>query len=186
MKYRAHSLLATTVLITIFCLPLQAQVYKIVDERGRVTYTDQLPPDDQKHETVELEPINTQPPVEPRREPIFVPNEDRNEEQVNYLLALSSPANETHVPPGQRDLRLAAQVSPALRAGHRIQFTMNGQPLGQASQVTSHLIKEIHRGEHRLAVQILDERGRVLTTSDPVTVYVHRPSLNSPNRRAPN
>jgi len=187
MKCRAHSLLAM-VLTAVFCLPLhvpvQAQVYKIVDEQGRVTYTDQIPPDDQKHEKVELESINIQPPVEPR-EPVFVPN-NRSEEQVDYFLALTSPANETHVPPGQRNLRLAAQVDPALEAGHRIQFLMNGQPLGQAGQATSHLIEEIHRGEHRLGVRILDEEGRVLATSEPVTVYVHRPSLNSPNRRAPN
>lgn len=172
-------------LAIIFSLPIHAEVYKVIDDQGRVTYTDTLPAKDQEHEKVELKPINTQPPVEPRRDYRFTPAESE-EDQVNYTLVLSAPANDTHVPPGQRDLLLAAQVSPGLQPDHRIQFLMNGQPVGQASQATSHLIEEIYRGEHSLSVRIIDSRGKTLTTSEAVTVYVHRPSLNSPQRRAPN
>jgi len=33
------------------------------------------------------------------------------------------------------------------------------------------------RGEHRLLVQVIDDEGEVIAESEPVVVYVHRPTV---------
>ncbi len=165
-------------LIAILCCPATAEVYKIVDEQGNTTYTDAPPAKNQAHEKVELKPINRQPPVE-------VQNRSRSsnataaEEPVNFQVTLIAPAEGTQVPPGQRNLTVAAQVQPAMSDGHSLQFIMNGEPLNQPGSSTSWTIEEIYRGEHRISAQVLDPDGRVVATSAPVTVYVHRPTIRN-------
>jgi hypothetical protein len=169
--------------VLLWSLPLGAEIYKIRDENGRIIYTDQPPAANQAHEKVDLKPINRQAPVQVQ--PTLRPREQQRQrdEAVNYSVRLTSPADESHVLPAQRDVRVSAAVEPALKPNHRIQFLMDGQPLGEPSTDTSFLIEEIYRGEHKLSAQVLDTRGRILATSPEVTVYVHRPTVNSPGRR---
>lgn len=163
-------------------LPLHAEIYKIKDKDGNVTYTDSPELIDQpteSREVVDLKPINSQPAVEPQQN--FAPaSEEEQEEPVRYVIDMVAPQDESHVPPGQRDLEVAVQLEPQLQQGDRIQFIQDGKPLGSPSQNQSYVIKEIFRGTHTFSAQIINNRGQVLATTPSVTVYVHRPSRLTP------
>lgn len=147
-------------------------VYKTVDENGRITYSDT--PTGKKIDPVDLPQVNTQPAVTPQ--PYLPPTTPKKDQQAQYRVSITSPANETQVLPGQRDLSVAADISPELGEGFSAQLYMNGQPYGGAQPSSSFVISNIYRGEHRLSVAVLNPSGRVIARSAPVTVYVIRPS----------
>lgn len=147
-------------------------VYKTVDENGRITYSDT--PTGKKIDPVDLPQVNTQPAVTPQP---YLPQPTQSEQApAQYRVSITSPANETQLLPGQRDLSVAAEVSPQLGEGYSAQLYMNGQPYGGAQPSSSFVISNIYRGEHRLSVAILNPSGRVIARSPTITVYVIRPS----------
>lgn len=160
-------------------LPLSADIYKTVDQNGNVVFTDD--PKGSKAEKIELPTVNTQPPqaTETARQPRAIDEPSRN-----YRLAVTSPAGNTQIPPGQRSLNLQVSTSPGLSEAHRLQATLNGVGHGPAGQSGSLTVNNLYRGTHQLGAQVLDADGNVLSRTSGVTIHVQRISLNSPARKA--
>jgi hypothetical protein len=60
--------------------------------------------------------------------------------------------------------------------------SLDGQRVETPPGATQFTISEVFRGEHRLSVSVVDENGRELVSSEPVTFYVQQVSLQNPNR----
>ncbi len=155
-----------------------AQVYKHVDEEGNVTFTDQPPPN---AEPVEIGPINTaQPPViaYPKKTPPATPQDS---EGASYQLSITAPAHEA-IFHGGGSFTVSASVSPALRGDHKLQLLMSGTPHEAAQKASSWSLTNVFRGEHVLEVAVVDGKGGQVAKSEPITVFVFRPSSNNRNR----
>lgn len=173
-------------LLALIALPLaaSAQIYRTVDENGNVVFSDTPPPEGASGEKVELQPINTTPPPEPR--PDLAPREPEDEEPesaaLEYGVAITVPANETTFPMGPGNFSVSAVVRPALGADHRLQLYMDGTPRGDPQTVPSWALTNVFRGAHDITIAVLDAGGDHLAVSEPVRVYVLRPSINFRNR----
>ncbi len=178
-----HSLSTVCLLALILGLPTlgEGQVYKVVDDKGNVTYTDRPPPVG-SGERVSLPPINTQPGIEvpPRQEAETTPQE---ENQGYRRVDIIQPPEGLTLPPGQLDLVVQARLEPVLQAGHLIRFVLNGTPLASPASATSIHLENLLRGTHRIEAEVLDERGRVIAVSPPVEFYVLRASRLNPSRQ---
>lgn len=163
------SLLVSLMAWLMFSMPLDAaEVYKVVDEQGRVTFTDS-PPQGSKAEKVEILESNRLPPAPPRP---AQPENQRQSAVPDYRLAITYPPNDFHVTPGIRDLDVEISVQPALRAGHRLELTDNGQVVpGRTLQ------NIVVRGTHVLLARIVDRDSNVVAESEPIQIHVHRPSV---------
>ncbi|UTA48478.1 DUF4124 domain-containing protein [Simiduia sp. 21SJ11W-1] len=166
-------LIACLLLSLSMCASAGAEVYKTTDEKGRVIYTD-TPTD--KTEKVELKETNVTPGFDmsgesgnlhPKRRP-------KRDQAPAIELYIVSPAPETHLNPGDRDLTVSFETNRPLEQGMRYQVLSNGTPMGNSSTDTVITIPEIHRGEHQISVIIYNEDQEVLAESEPVPVYVHR------------
>lgn len=149
----------------------QQQVYKIVDENGKVTYTDD--PGDKPAEKVDIPKANVVPPVTPR------PRSQRPPENSNvpsqYEVKIVAPAHEAQLNPGDRDVTIGVATEPSLHPKHHIQISDNGQ-INRANG-SSLTITNIIRGAHTISAQVINEKGQVIGTSNSITIYVHRPSV---------
>src|SRR5690606_22360187 len=130
---------------------------------------------------VNLPPLNSFP-----CSPAYVPpNESANQrpaaQDEHYEVRIISPRENTTVPPGQRDLAIAVNLSRPLDPDHLLMFFINGELL-EETRSSSVLVQEIYRGAHTLMVEVVDVNGRSLGKSPEVIVNVIRPSLNSPLR----
>lgn len=169
--------------ITALCLiglgmgPSQAgEIYKTVDEDGRVTYSDK-PPRHQKGNKAELPPVNAMERTEQTRSSAqdSVPA-SQSEQAIDYQLNLTSPEQDAQVPPGQRDLVIRVELDPPLAPEHRLVYYMDGQEIARGRD-QQHRIEEIFRGTHQIHVAIVNRKGQTLKASDTRQVHVHRPSL---------
>ena len=151
--------------------PTQAQdVYKTVDESGNVTYTDK--PVNARSKKIEVqEPISV-PRVIPSPRTVKV-SPSKPAVPTSYIVTLDYPTPELHINPGTFDLPLQASTEPSLHPTHTLVVLDNGEP------VDGMIIKYITPGTHVIQAQVLDEKNKVLGSSEAVTVYVHRPTINS-------
>ncbi len=168
-------------LCTLLAMTASAQVYRVVDEHGNVTFTDKPPAD---AEPVDIRQPNTSAPPNAAAFPAPPPKPlDDQDAGGGYQVAITSPANETIIPRGPGNFSVSASVSPALGGGHMLQLLLDGQPRQEPQGSTSWALTNVFRGEHTLTVAVVDKDGKQLATSGPVTVFVFRPSSNFNNNR---
>jgi len=159
-------------------------VYKTVDEHGNVVYTD----DPVGHgEPVNLPPLSTVPP--PRYQTVSPAQTGKAEARPAYYqqLTIMSPTQDETVRDNPGNVTILAGVNPELNieAGDRLQFYLDGKPVGEASEAEKVTIPNVDRGAHTVAVAVVDTAGKELKRSDEVRFYLHRQSINFPNRNPP-
>ncbi len=151
-------------------------LYKIVDENGNVTYTDS-PKGNNSAEKVDLRTTNTQPATK-FTTPVKKNTERSPNTSTQYSLSISSPANDTHLTPGQWDLTVTTSIEPALKKDHYIQLFDNNTAVSPTQKETTFTIQNIIRGSHKLQVKIVTKQGNTIKSSNAINVYVHRVNVN--------
>jgi hypothetical protein len=146
-----------------------AEIYKVVDENGNVTYTD-TPPRNKKAEKIEFPQGNTLPPTRVTKR--LSPPKAQSGIPTDYQLRITSPPDEFHVTPGIRNLDIQVAVEPALHPHHELQITDNGTVI-QGNTMENIVV----RGMHRIQAQVVDQQGAIVSQSEPIHIYVHRPSV---------
>lgn len=156
-----------------------AQIYRVIDEHGHVTFTDKAP--DASSEAITLKPLNTSSAVEPASQQT-APQQGPASPAEEYSLSIASPSHETTIPMGPGNFSVVASTSPALNADETLQLKINGENRGPAQSATTWNLTNVFRGEHQLSIERLSAQGEVLARSETITVYVLRPSINFRNR----
>ncbi len=172
---------AALALTTVLSGAALGQIYRTTDADGNVIFTD-TPPPGGAAEQVQLQQTN-------RAEPTRLPPPDAADqaEETTALEAtpaqvvrITSPANEETIPMGGGNFSVTARVEPPLEKGQSLRLSLDGTPTGKLQQSGFWDLVSVERGAHDLSVAVVDANGKVLTNSDPVRVYVMRPSLNNP------
>ncbi|MDG1199877.1 MAG: DUF4124 domain-containing protein [Porticoccaceae bacterium] len=171
-----------------FSLPVFAEVYKVVDNNGNITYTDQPQPD-AKLVPLALPPVNKMPRKMPRvqPEPIGKPEPAANPDAegtqeaqqtpafAGYTQAyILSPAHDQIIPNQQRNVIIQLGLQPQLQPGHRVQFLSNGQPLGAPIGATAYQLEDLERGSYQIGAQIRSAEGKILLSLKPISIHVQR------------
>ena len=164
-------------------VPAPAQVYKVTDEQNGVTFTDR--PEDVDGGTVEeieiREPNTTSLSVPASttpgaRDPDLIEAQE-SEEAPAPQVSITSPGDESTIAMGPGNFTVSARVDPPLSGGERLVLMVDGQAYGTEQTGTSWFIEGAMRGPHDLVVRRIDAAGDTLATSEPVRVYVLRPSI---------
>ena len=174
-----------TLLLAILLLLPQlgsAQIYRSTDADGNTSYSD-TPPASGPSEQVELRETNSTPAPEmvaPAAANTTATQE--TDEGADYSVSISSPANETTIPMGPGNFSITASVEPALSQGDLLQLHVDCSPSGNPQSSNSWTLTNVFRGAHDLKVVVVSDKDDPLAESEPVRVYVLRPSTNFKNR----
>lgn len=93
-------------------------------------------------------------------------------------VSIVSPADEETVRDNNGDLVVRVQLEDgaSFAAGQRVRLLVNGEVAGPDVAATQFQLSDVHRGSHRLEAVLVDERGRQIAKSEPVTVFMHQAS----------
>jgi hypothetical protein len=166
------------VVCLLLCLSLgsaQAEVYKSVNERGEVIYSDRPGKDAERLRMPDLPTYTPQP----LRSYTRSTDPERSEPPAGYdRFIISSPANDATIRNNVGNLEVTTLLQPALMVPreHTVQFYLDGVAQGVASDALTLSLENIDRGTHRLSASVLDADGKVLITTAPVTVHIKRAS----------
>ncbi|GLH42028.1 DUF4124 domain-containing protein [Pseudomonas moraviensis] len=163
-------------ILLLIALPAAAQIYKYTDANGNTAYSNQ-PPDGVQAQPVELPPLNRvepQAPSAPQAPTAEQPQPPRNAYEILELAGL--PTDEA-LRANNGTFTVNVLIKPRLQPPHQLRLLLDDQPYGQPSNVPVLQLINIDRGEHRLAVQVID--GQTVIQQSPPAVFtvqrVHTP-----------
>jgi len=85
------------------------------------------------------------------------------------------PADNATIPMGPGNFSVQVSLSPRLEAGENLLLLMDGEPVGTPQRIPNWQLSNVYRGEHRLQVLRIDDKGAELDASNISTVFVMRP-----------
>lgn len=163
-------------ILLLIALPTAAQIYKYTDANGNTAYSNQ-PPDGVQAQPVEMPPLNRvepQAPSAPQAPTAEQPQPARNAYEILELAGL--PTDEA-LRANNGTFTVNVLIKPRLQPPHQLRLLLDDQPYGQPSNVPVLQLINIDRGEHRLAVQVID--GQTVIQQSPPAVFtvqrVHTP-----------
>ena len=161
------------------------EVYRWVDEDGVVHYSDQPPPGDEAEPVALDVPPGIGNPVRgiaidaPR--PRSRPDDDEaaaTETVGGYRRAsIVEPQAEQVLWNLATRLPVSMTLEPALAGSHRVQWLLDGQPIGEPVTALSTTLSPVYRGTHTIEAVIVDGAGTTIFRTDPVTFYVQQASV---------
>lgn len=179
-KIKWVALLSSALLVSgVFGAAAHAEIYRSVDERGNVTFSDTPK---RNAERVNLPPLSIIPGMNP--DDVARANRtDATQARVNrparYQVSFSSPTAGQVLLKPQDTLEVAVKTDVPLAAGDRIVVSLAGRSLGDSASVAT---ESLDRGEHSLVARVITEDGRMIGESS-VSFVVQQPSSLAPNRR---
>jgi hypothetical protein len=159
-------------ILLLIALPAAAQIYKYTDANGNTAYSNQ-PPDGVQAQPVKLPPLNRvepQAPSAPQAPTAEQPQPPRNAYEILELAGL--PTDEA-LRANNGTFTVNVLIKPRLQPPHQLRLLLDDQPYGQPSNVPVLQLVNIDRGEHRLAVQVIDGQS-VVQQSPPAVFTVQR------------
>lgn len=170
--------LLTTCLLCVLAMPAVAQIYKYTDERGNTVFTNQ-PPEGQKTETIVLPPTNTTEAVKPSASTTTPGTPQATEAAPYQTLEIVNMPTEEALRANNGTFTVEVRVRPSLRPQHMLRLLLDGKPYGPPAKSARMVITSADRGEHSLAVEVVDGNQRV-QQSPTVTFTVQRVNTSSP------
>ncbi len=160
-------------------LPVQAQIYKIVDENGNVTYTDQAPGDGADPMRLpELQVVETEP-----AQPLTDPNaaaagsEDPTPRELRRLyrdFKITRPQPDETFWGTSNQVVVSWGSATELGPDMSVRVYLNGAP--QETTRMSMLALTLDRGEYTVHADLLDGEGRRIVSTSPVTFFIKQNS----------
>jgi hypothetical protein len=159
----------------------QGTTYMRVEKDGSKTYSDRPLPGGQEV-VIESAQTYSAPPAPPPGDASRSPEQQQVLDAANfrYSCALSPRADETFQNP--ESIVLAVQLTPPLRPGDLVKFSMDGASVANEDNATSRMVEFPDRGTHTAGVQITDRSGKSVCNVS-ATFHVQRTGVNSPGRQ---
>ncbi len=167
-------------LLTIFlCATAGAQVYKRIGPDGQVYFSDQPGAD---AEPVELSPpqVISVPPL-PERRPTAVQRgggaEKQDDSAFSYTrFSVTSPTKYQGYRANDGNITVRLSLEPALRPGHTVVLNVDGED-GEMIRTGGGMaieLQNLSRGQHTVWAKVVDDKGRELIRTEPVSFYILR------------
>lgn len=159
---------------------LAGPVYKWVDEKGVVHYSDQPHPNAEKVELSSAQTYSGREAGDSVRQSTPSAGAPSQLGPAYQVCEISSPAND-EVLMNVTSMSGAVRLQPQLTPGHKISVVLNGQPATAAASNGMFSISPVARGTHTLAISVQDASGKELCHSTAITFHVRQPSKLAPN-----
>lgn len=167
-------------LMLLLLLPALAsakEVYKWVDDKGVIHYTDKPPSENAK--PAKLPPLQTyKGGTKPNLSKYEKPG--KAGPAASAQVQVVTPSNEETFRSGERVVPVAVMVTPQLSEGQRLIYLYDGAPQAQPTTDTSFALTNVDRGTHTVSVTVVDEDGNEIGASNAVTFYMKPPTVNPP------
>ena len=174
LKLHMAKLYFILILTVIFSTPVnagQAKVYVWRDENGVLVFSDS--------------PQAGAEEVKVREESMSLPSIDTSildiKPQIiddSYEVVITQPEDNSTIRDNSGSVYVAGGIKPIFKRGHRIQLYLDGKAHSKPQTHSMFALRNIDRGEHQIKMELIDDKGKVIASSDSVTFYMHRASVN--------
>ncbi|MEA1607126.1 MULTISPECIES: DUF4124 domain-containing protein [Pseudomonas] len=168
--------------LMLLALPSLAQVYTYVDAEGNRVFTDK--PKSGNAERVELAPSNSMPAIQTptATQVVSTPPEPA---QRYSLLRILVPQPDATIRDSAGNLIVSINSEPGLFTQHSYRLLLDGKPVGEVGSSPVFPLENIDRGTHQLAVEVIDQAGRIIERTPTQPFHMQRISLAQKRKANP-
>ena len=144
-----------------------AKIYVWTDESGVLVFSDSPRPG--AEEVTIKKNTNVVPSVDTSIldiKPQEIPEE--------YSISITQPQHNGHVRDNTGSVHVTGRIQPVFKQGFKVQLLLNGKLYDKPQSHSMFALRNIDRGEHELQLQLIDQKGKVIASSEPVTFYMQR------------
>ncbi|MDB2373214.1 DUF4124 domain-containing protein [Psychrosphaera haliotis] len=76
---------------------------------------------------------------------------------------------------------ISGAIRPSFKRGLSVVLKLDDKKVKGPQKSAVFILRDVDRGEHRIQLEVWNDSGKVIAVSKPVTFFVHRASVNSPN-----
>jgi len=95
-----------------------------------------------------------------------------------YLVIINHPKDNSTIRDNTGSVYISGSIKPIFKRGLKIQLIVDEKPYLKPQTHTMFSLRNIDRGEHKIKMKLLNEKGKVIALSKAITFYMHRTSVN--------
>jgi hypothetical protein len=162
--------------LLLISLAAAGEVYTYIDAQGNRVFTDQPPPGNAK--PLQLKQGNRMSANPGAATPAPATSKAKGKALFHYqMLRVLVPDPDATIRNTQGELIVSVTSEPGLQRGHRYRLLLDGKPTADPGPSPVFALTDIDRGSHHLAVEILDEQGRMVERTPNQPFHMLRTSL---------
>ncbi|MDG1752799.1 MAG: DUF4124 domain-containing protein [Thalassotalea sp.] len=97
--------------------------------------------------------------------------------EEKYQVEVTQPANNATIRDNTGSVYVSGRIKPIFKQGLKIQLLLDNQPYEKPQSHSMFVLRNIERGEHQLKMDLINDKGKVIASSEPITFYMHRASV---------
>ncbi|GAA0812238.1 DUF4124 domain-containing protein [Colwellia asteriadis] len=168
-------LLLLTLLVFIFAIPAYSATTKIYvwrNEQGALVFSDTPHPGAEEVKKTQSNIVNSSG--------IETKELDIKPEVITetYSLVIKSPQDNATIRDNTGSLYVSGAVIPKFKLGYTVQLYLDNKPHQKPQKTAIFSLQNVDRGEHKIKMELLDDKGKIIASSKPVTFYMHRATVN--------
>ncbi|MBD1390179.1 DUF4124 domain-containing protein [Neiella sp. HB171785] len=168
-------------LLSSWMLTSHATIYSWTDENGNVVYSDMPRPG---ADAIDLR-ARVQNVSDGQSAVAGYQPQQESAPQAQPAIAISDPAHEATIRSAEGNLMVTAQLSIPAGVTQRLQLLVDGQKQGEPQASSVFALTGVERGSHQLQLQLVNNQGSVLASSEAIQIHMHRPSVLHPKNKPP-
>ncbi len=98
--------------------------------------------------------------------------------EEKYQVEINQPADNSTIRDNTGSVYVSGRIKPIFKQGYKIKLLVDNQPYDKPQPHAMFILRDIDRGEHQLKMNLINDKGKVIASSKPITFYMHRSSVN--------
>ncbi|MGB1197845.1 MAG: DUF4124 domain-containing protein [Thalassotalea sp.] len=98
-----------------------------------------------------------------------------------YQVEITQPENNATIRDNTGSVYVSGRIKPVFKRGFSIILYLDGKPHLKPQSHSMFVLRDIDRGEHQIKMDLVDKKGKVIASSELITFYMHRASVNKAN-----
>lgn len=161
-----------TLLVISIAAPLPASTAKIYvwrNEKGILVFSDTPRPGAEEVKTKTGNVIQSSTQVETE-----VLDISPQVSQAVYKVIINTPLNNATIRDNTGSIYISGGITPKFKSDFQVQLYLDGKAYLKPQKRVMYSLRNVDRGEHKIKMDLIDDKGKVIASSKPVTFYMHR------------
>ncbi|WP_371374139.1 DUF4124 domain-containing protein [Thalassotalea aquiviva] len=95
-----------------------------------------------------------------------------------YHVEITQPEDHSTIRDNSGSIYISGRVAPVFKQGHKVRLLLDGKQHSEPQTRSVFILRDVDRGEHKIKLELLNNKGKVIASSEERTIYLHRARVN--------
>ncbi len=98
--------------------------------------------------------------------------------QEEYQVEITQPEDHATIRDNSGSVYISGRVAPVFKRGFKVRLLFDGEPHSEPQTRSVFILRDVDRGEHKIKLELINNKGKVIASSKERTIYLHRARVN--------